>query len=237
MTAFDMVVMAAGGLLMGIGVWLFTQRKGEGTNHIEALGIKMDVSHPALVLVGLGFMLLIVPRLLPDPAKPNPTQPNFSQVQPSQAQPSQAQPSQAQPNQVQPNQVQPRSPIQETASVPPETTRTLRNPAGRYRLVSYRENGIVYATTGAFEIVALDKTHYQWQSMFQIYNAYGQLTQVMYQGDMHRAGDDWFFRVTHSNNPAWYNQGEVPLRLTMENQQLGLNYVYGGVSVIAIWQP
>lgn len=220
MSTFDMVVMVSGALLMIVGVWLFARRKAEGANHIEALGIKMDVSHPALVLVVLGFLLLLVPRLLPEPAKidgvkPVPMQTDTHQVSTPAGSQSVS---------------TPLSTVVEPAEPVP------LNPVGDYRLVSYLENNIVYATVGEMHVVALDKARYQWRSAFQTLNTYGQLVQLSYQGEMRHEGNNWFFRVTNSNNPVWFNQGEVPMMLKSENQQLGMRYAYNGADIVVIWQ-
>lgn len=220
MSPFDMVVMVSGALLMIVGVWLFARRKVEGANHIEALGIKMDVSHPALVLVVLGFLLLLVPRLLPEPAKIDSVK-----LPPAQTDTRQA----AAPAVLQ----SVSAPL--PAVVEPVEPAAL-NPMGDYHLVSYLENNIVYATVGEMHVVALDKARYQWRSAFQALNTYGQLVKLSYQGEMRHEGNNWFFRVTNSNNPTWFNQGEVPMMIRSENQQLGMRYGYNGADIVVIWQ-
>ncbi|MGD8863204.1 MAG: hypothetical protein PVI30_24530 [Myxococcales bacterium] len=66
----DDVLLGFGIVLALIGVVLFARTKVKGDNSMELLGIKMQVSHPALFIFAAGVVLMLVPRLLPNGSPP-----------------------------------------------------------------------------------------------------------------------------------------------------------------------
>lgn len=244
MNTFDSLVMLVGVALIVAGVWLFARRKAEGSNHLELLGIKLDVSHPALILVGLGVALLLVPRLLPEAGKAELTPPAVPPTLPSAVPPAAPTPQSAVVALTPP-------PTPDKGSGSADSPASAVNPTGQYQLLSYLENGVLYASAGTFSVTPWVKpdnnkmgnlsalaaeVRYHWQAQFQVFNAYGQVVPVNYQGEMRRVGDNWYLRVTASNNPAWYNVGEVPLLLTQDSRQLGMRYNYAGADIVIVWQ-
>jgi hypothetical protein len=64
---FDTVLVLAGVLLVVTGVVMFIRSKtASAASSVEAFGIKLNVTHPSLILVLAGVGLMLAPRLLPD---------------------------------------------------------------------------------------------------------------------------------------------------------------------------
>lgn len=74
---FDTVLMMAGVVLVVTGLVMFIRSKtSTQASSVEAFGIKLNVTHPSLILVLAGVGLMLAPRLLPEPAgKPDKPQP------------------------------------------------------------------------------------------------------------------------------------------------------------------
>lgn len=63
---FDSVLVIAGLVLITIGLVMFVRSKSSGVaSSVEAFGIKLNVTHPSLILVLAGVGLMLAPRLLP----------------------------------------------------------------------------------------------------------------------------------------------------------------------------
>ena len=76
-TLFDTLLLLAGLVLVVTGVVMFIYSKtSTQASSVEAFGIKLNVTHPSLILVLAGVGLMLAPRLLPEPAgkadKPEP---------------------------------------------------------------------------------------------------------------------------------------------------------------------
>ena len=74
---FDTVLVVAGVVLVITGLVMFIRSKtSTQASSVEAFGIKLNVTHPSLILVLAGVGLMLAPRLLPEPAdkarKPEP---------------------------------------------------------------------------------------------------------------------------------------------------------------------
>ncbi|MBI3433081.1 MAG: hypothetical protein HY018_12825 [Hydrogenophilales bacterium] len=71
---FDTVLVVAGVVLVVTGLVMFIRSKtSTQASSVEAFGIKLNVTHPSLILVLAGVGLMLAPRLLPEPAgKPAP---------------------------------------------------------------------------------------------------------------------------------------------------------------------
>jgi uncharacterized protein YjeT (DUF2065 family) len=74
---FDTLLIMAGLVLVATGLVMFIRSKtSTQASSVEAFGIKLNVTHPSLILVLAGVGLMLAPRLLPEPAgraeKPEP---------------------------------------------------------------------------------------------------------------------------------------------------------------------
>jgi hypothetical protein len=71
---FDIVLMLAGIVLVLTGLVMFIHSKtASAASSVEAFGIKLNVTHPSLILVLAGVGLMLAPRLLPEqPGKHEP---------------------------------------------------------------------------------------------------------------------------------------------------------------------
>lgn len=71
---FDTLLVLAGLVLVATGLVMFIYSKtSTQASSVEAFGIKLNVTHPSLILVLAGVGLMLAPRLLPEPAdKPEP---------------------------------------------------------------------------------------------------------------------------------------------------------------------
>ena len=68
-TLLDTLLVLAGLVLVGTGLVMFIRSKtSTQASSVEAFGIKLNVTHPSLILVLAGVGLLLAPRLLPEPA-------------------------------------------------------------------------------------------------------------------------------------------------------------------------
>jgi uncharacterized protein YjeT (DUF2065 family) len=64
---FDMLLVVAGLALVVTGVVMFIRSKTSSqASSVEAFGIKLNVTHPSLILVLAGVGLMVAPRLLPE---------------------------------------------------------------------------------------------------------------------------------------------------------------------------
>lgn len=67
---FDSLLVIAGLTLVIVGVVMFIYSKtASAASSVEAFGIKLNVTHPSLILVLAGVGLMLAPRLLPDSAR------------------------------------------------------------------------------------------------------------------------------------------------------------------------
>jgi hypothetical protein len=65
----DTLLVLAGLVLVVTGLVMFIRSKtSTGASSVEAFGIKLNVTHPSLILVLAGVGLMLAPRLLPEPA-------------------------------------------------------------------------------------------------------------------------------------------------------------------------
>ena len=65
---FDTLLVLAGLVLVVTGLVMFIRSKtSTGASSVEAFGIKLNVTHPSLILVLAGVGLMLAPRLLPEP--------------------------------------------------------------------------------------------------------------------------------------------------------------------------
>ena len=65
---FDTVLVVAGVVLVITGLVMFIRSKtSTQASSVEAFGIKLNVTHPSLILVLAGVGLMLAPRLLPEP--------------------------------------------------------------------------------------------------------------------------------------------------------------------------
>lgn len=66
---FDTILVTAGVVLVITGLVMFIRSKtSTQASSVEAFGIKLNVTHPSLILVLAGVGLMLAPRLLPEPA-------------------------------------------------------------------------------------------------------------------------------------------------------------------------
>ncbi|HWR78300.1 MAG TPA: hypothetical protein VN283_13945, partial [Thiobacillus sp.] len=67
---FDTLLVLAGLVLVATGLVMFIYSKtSTQASSVEAFGIKLNVTHPSLILVLAGVGLMLAPRLLPEPAR------------------------------------------------------------------------------------------------------------------------------------------------------------------------
>lgn len=74
---FDSLLVIAGLALVVTGIVMFIRSKSStDASSVEAFGIKLNVTHPSLILVLAGVGLMLAPRLLPElPGKGSPPEP------------------------------------------------------------------------------------------------------------------------------------------------------------------
>lgn len=63
----DTLLVVAGLVLIATGLVIFIYSKTSTQESVEAFGIKLNVTHPSLILVLAGVGLMLAPRLLPEP--------------------------------------------------------------------------------------------------------------------------------------------------------------------------
>ena len=64
---FDSLLVLAGLVLVASGLVMFVRSKNStDPSSVEAFGIKLNVTHPSLILVLAGVGLMLAPRLLPE---------------------------------------------------------------------------------------------------------------------------------------------------------------------------
>jgi hypothetical protein len=232
METFDLVVMIVGGLLIAAGCVLFVTGKVAGSNNkIEAFGIKMDVSNPSLILLAAGIGLLLVPRLLPAPhATPVPASGAPRAATP--APPGQEVPASA------PQVVRPPAASFPRPVSPPRAATAPPSPsiAGNYVLLSAMENGIYTHVEAVLAITPTAADRYGWYSAFQVFDQFGGLQTLEYQGEFIQHGGAWSMVITGSSDPRWYGQQQIPLGLAFADETLELRYVYNGAQIVSVWE-
>jgi len=238
MEVFDIVVMGFGGLLVIAGFVLFASGKLVGTNNkVELLGVKMDVNNPSLLLMGAGIGLLLVPRLLPAPKQERPSStyagPSNAATRPV-PQPA-AQPPVASGGHER-SVEEPQSTASNVAPAPDPVPLPMPSLAGRYALVSYMEDGAYYNVPAVLTVVPKNDRQYGWVAAYQAYDAFAGVQVRQSQGWFIRRGSRWLVRVTASNDPEWYDEGEVPLSLRTDGTAMELRYTYNDADIVAVWQ-
>jgi len=232
METFDLVVMIVGGLLIAGGCVLFVTGKVAGSNNkIEAFGIKMDVSNPSLILLAAGIGLLLVPRLLPAPnATPVPAPGAPQATMPASV-------AQEVPASV-PQAISPPAASFPQPASPPPVAAAPPSPAiaGNYVLLSAMENGIFTNVQAVLAITPTAANRYGWYSAFQVFDQFGGLQTLEYQGEFLRRGGAWSMVITGSTDPRWYGQQQIPLGLAFEDDTLELRYNYNGAQIVSLWE-
>ncbi|HEX9593536.1 MAG TPA: hypothetical protein VGB12_09385 [bacterium] len=237
METFDLVVMVVGGFLIAAGFLLFVTGKVAGSNNkIEAFGIKMDVSNPSLILLAAGIGLLLVPRLLP--ANRNAEGPAPAVVATVAPAPQAATPAPAVqetpaalPQAVSP----PVAATPQPAPAPPALPAT-PSLAGNYLLASFTENGVYTNYNAVLTLNPTGQNRYGFYSAFQVFNQFGGVQTLEYQGQLIQRGGAWAMSITASNDPNWYGPGELPLGLQSDGDTLELRYRYAGSQIAAVWE-
>jgi hypothetical protein len=216
---------------------LFVTGKVAGSNNkIEAFGIKMDVSNPSLILLAAGIGLLLVPRLLPaDRKTQGPAPPAVATVAPTGQAPVAAPAVQEVPAAVPQPVTPPVAAVPQPAPAAPEAP-AMPSLGGNYLLDTFMENG-VYTNYDAFLTISpTAKNRYAWYSAFQVFNQFGGVATLEYQGEIIQRGGAWAMSITASNDPNWYGPGEIPLGLKSDGDTLELRYRYGGSRIAAVWE-
>ena len=233
MGTFDVIIMLAGGLLIIAGLVLFVSGKREtGKNDVEAFGIKVDVSNPSILLIALGVILLLVPRLLPDNSSDSSVNTTGEQTLGNNAHP----------GTVIRNQTVHSQAAEATAAekpTPPSlpAPAAILLPSGHYELISYQENGIfANGIEGVMAMQPSGNNAVNWTAQLGGYNDFGQMMVYQYAGYIQKRGGNWVMMITGSTEPTYINQGETPLQLSLTEDEMTMQYQYLGSLITLAWE-
>jgi hypothetical protein len=225
MDTFDYVIASFGAVLIVIGLYLFVAGKIDSTSssNVEGFGIKLNISNPSILLIVIGVLLLLVPRLLPN-GSPQPQ---------SNADPTVVFQPTAMPGE--------QNGVSETAPqnvVMPEQTKVFL-PSGVWQLSSYSESGVDLSTniSGSMTFVSTSQLSVSWSSNFLSRDYLGNVYNYSYQGVTSSDGNNYSMTISNSNDPNFFTQGPIPLELKMENNGiLHMRYIYQGEEILLHWQ-
>ncbi|MBC3765434.1 hypothetical protein [Neptunicella marina] len=219
MSSTDNIIMAVGGLLILIGLYLFIGGKKDSGSHnnVEGFGIKLNVSNPSIILIIVGVGLLLVPRLLPE-SKPTPIDSNERVID----------------NNPDPK-VSPSPQIE-----PQKPDADLFFPAGFWQLANYKQNGIEMPVPsmvrGNISFGNPANQQISWKTHVWIDDIWGGTSNFFYQGQIRYNNGGYFISFDNSNDPDFSPNGFVPLELYMENEQLlHMAYTSQGLNDLLHW--
>ena len=109
------------------------------------------------------------------------------------------------------------------------------NLAGVYQLTVYQEDGVTMSVSAQMELQLKRRNEYQFHSIFQVYNAMGQLVNINYYGLIWQKNGRWMIRISDTDQPDWVDYGDAEMALESEAALLGMSYTYGGSHVAMIW--
>lgn len=221
---FDLVIMAIGGALILIGLYLFVAGKKQDAsgNHVEGFGIKLNVSNPSIILIVLGIGLLLVPRLLPNQIIPidtytqNPTQPPVEESPP----------------------IQGGETFPETAE-PQKTSTSVFLPTGNWYLSNYEENGIDLSAnvSGTMQFMNKTENSVNWTLNLSLLDIWGNQTNYLYNGNLQAVSGGYNMSITYTSVPG-SPLSTVPVDLKLEqNNRLHMGYFYQGSNLVLHYVP
>ncbi|MGB1262796.1 MAG: hypothetical protein ACPG52_07810 [Cognaticolwellia sp.] len=227
--AFDSVVMFVGCVLIVIGLVLFIigKRESANSNHVEGFGIKLNVSNPSIILIVLGVVLLLVPRLLPNP------DPRAGEQKTTQQPAKKHGPL---------NNTEPAKQIkaaQEQVNPVEVVTPTAYFPSGVWQLTGYQENGVNNSANVSASAVFTKQSSltYGWRTEFSFVDNWGNLARYQYQGTTVFNNGGYYISFLSSNAPDFVRQTNVPLELKLDNDgQLHMRYFFNNSEVLLHWQ-
>ena len=233
MELFDYIIMAVGGLLIAIGLFLFISGKKESakSNQVEGFGIKLNVSNPSIILIVLGIGLLLVPRLLPTNSVESTTDLNQTTAARSTISP-QIQAESANTGLVAES-------FEEPAVIPvPKPPPSIFLPIGTWQLSGYELDSVDYSGNyqGSINFVGQSSTTTAWGSNFMIVDVWGNVANYQYEGMISGSGTGYYISITASNDPSFFAEGAIPLDLKLENGGvLHMSYVSNGTNILMHW--
>lgn len=256
MENLDTIVVVIGIVLILAGVILFvTGKVVSQNNQIEGFGIKLNFNNPSFLLVVAGIGMVLVPRVLPDPAR-------LSQLPP----PAAGTPGVKQTPTVnmpapQPAPTVPTAPItkdpkpkrlEQVASVdtdlilggpiPSQTKivkQAIKGPpslAGSFDLTSYSINNMPQMLDGSLQMNKIGADQYEWITQVDTSDYQGNDLTYMYTGFLSYQNRNWYLRVTASNDPTWIDNGVVPTQVNRQGDRLQMTYTYSGAHISAVWE-
>lgn len=251
MENFDAIVVTIGALLIATGVIIFVTGKVVSQNNkFEGFGIKVNLNNPSMVLVLVGAGMVLVPRLLPDPARINELPPPAAGI-PSQTEIQESgsrytmEPDTGDLTLVK---VVPRAPQNITrdsterfpftpmAEIANQETTTPPSITGSFDLTSYRLDNRLQNTDGTMDIQPRGNNQYEWMVNLDTYDAFGSIISYYYSGTLYYANQGWRMQILASNDKSWVDVGEVPVNIVKQGDNLSFDYYYDGAKIDIVWE-
>ncbi|WP_416307570.1 hypothetical protein [Neptunicella sp. SCSIO 80796] len=234
MNSSDTIIMAVGGALIIIGLYLFIAGKKDGvsSNNVEGFGIKLNVSNPSIILIVFGVGLLLVPRLLPEtPVSHGPGQASDPALNPKVGtnNPSTEIP-----------QIVPGSSVEEDDIVIPATPTPVYFPQGVWQLTGYEQDGVELPVPGMVKghinFVRKDSNNIAWTTTVWISDIWGNVSNYQYQGQIANKNNNYMMSFISSNDPQFIPDGFVPLEMFIENNNtLHMKFTSQGTQELFHW--
>lgn len=256
MDNLDTIVVIIGIVLILAGVALFvTGKVVSQNNQIEGFGIKLNFNNPSFLLVVAGIGMVLVPRVLPDPARlsqlPPPAAgiPGVQQtptINPPAPQPTSTVPAAVitkDPKSKHPEQVASvdtdlilGGPIPSQAKIAKQAIKGPPSLAGSFDLYSYSINNVPQTLDGTLQMNKIGADQYEWITQVDTSDYQGNDLTYMYTGFLSYQNRNWYLKVTASNDPTWIDNGVVPAQVTRQGDQLQMSYNYSGAHITAVWE-
>lgn len=229
----EIVIMIVGIFLIVVGIVIFiTGRYSDNENHVEGFGIKMDVKNPSLILIVFGIFLLVFPMMNNIKEKDTSTQSKAQETLSTESKHEDA----PKPKTIVEKEIKQLS----KQVTKPEIKSKLSSFSieGDYSLSAYVQDTIPYYITGQLHIESAehDQYHYPFSVDYQSVDQWNNNIFMTYSGYFIKRDNQWYLKVTTSNNPQWRDLGEVPTQLIYDkpSQMLGLEYYYDA-QVASVW--
>ncbi|MBK8973617.1 MAG: hypothetical protein IPM37_20555 [Hahellaceae bacterium] len=256
MENLDTIVVILGIVLILAGVALFvTGKVVSQNNQIEAFGIKLNFNNPSFLLVVAGIGMVLVPRLLPDPARLAQLPPPAAGIPGDQQVPQESTPP-IQPPPSQPTAITTKDPIPKhpervarldsdlipggqlpsKANVVKQAVKGPPSIAGSFDLFSYSINNVPQTVDGNLHMKKIGDDQYEWVSHVEAFDYYGNYLTYMYTGFLSYRDRNWYLKVTSSNDPTWIDNGVVPTQVNRQGDRLQMTYTYSGAHISAVWE-
>ena len=107
---------------------------------------------------------------------------------------------------------------------------------GIYSVVAYKENGVALTLSAQMELQRRSDHSFDFHTVFQYYDTYGQLVTIHYRGTIGYTRGRWMINVSYTDQPDWVDAGEVEMAMEVQGNLLGMGYVYDGDRIEIAWR-